>query len=181
MSITRTSALLRSPLLVAIGMLTSCIGSWAQETEPTLLQRINAQGSTVVVDQPQGLDVRVIPITITNAEGEAQAQVAEDDNAETPVETRTQRQRQVGYRVQVYADNNARTAKAEARQRERAISQQFPQWSTYVTYASPFWRLRVGDFRADYEAEKAAADIKRAFPAYAREIRVVRDRVTVRN
>lgn len=56
----------------------------------------------------------------------------------------------------------------------------FPQWDTYVTYASPYWRLRIGDFRTQYEAEKAAADIRRQFPRYAKEVRVVRDRVNAR-
>ena len=55
-----------------------------------------------------------------------------------------------------------------------------PQWDTYVTYASPYWRLRIGDFRTQYEAEKAAADIRRQFPRYAKEVRVVRDRVNAR-
>ena len=83
----------------------------------------------------------------------------------------------VGYRVQVYADNNVRSAKSEARNRERAVSSAFPQHATYVSYASPYWRLRVGDFRSQYDAEKAAAEIRKTFPRYAREVRVVRDRI----
>jgi hypothetical protein len=57
------------------------------------------------------------------------------------------------------------------------MNQAFPTYATYVAYASPYWRLRVGDFRSQYEAEKAAAEIRKAFPRYAKEVRVVRDRV----
>lgn len=84
-----------------------------------------------------------------------------------------------GYRIQVFSDNNSRTAKAEARTRQRNISSQFPEMGTYVVYNSPYWRLRVGNFRTQEEANAAAADLKSAFPAYSKEIRVVRDRITI--
>ena len=81
--------------------------------------------------------------------------------------------------VQVFSDNNARTAKNEARSKQRIISSRFPQYQTYVMYTSPYWRLKVGDFRTQQEANNAAEELRRAFPAYSKEIRVVRDRVTV--
>ncbi len=92
-----------------------------------------------------------------------------------------ERKGNIGYRVQVFSDNNARTAKNEARSKSRNISSRFPQYRTYVMYTSPYWRLRVGDFATEAEAEAAAADLKRAFPSYSREIRVVRDRINVNN
>lgn len=84
-----------------------------------------------------------------------------------------------GYRVQVFSDNNARSAKSEARGRARNISSRFPHYRTYVVYNAPFWRLRVGDFRNQQDAMQAADEIKRAFPSYSREVRVVRDRISV--
>jgi hypothetical protein len=84
-----------------------------------------------------------------------------------------------GYRIQVFSDNNARTAKSEARVRARNVSARFPQYPTYVVYSSPYWRLRVGNFRSQEEANAAAAHIKEAFPAYSKEIRVVRDRIVL--
>ena len=86
-----------------------------------------------------------------------------------------------GYRVQIYSDNNSRTAKNEARAKERAISQTFPDLATYVSYDSPYWRLRVGDCRTRAEADALAAEIKKAFPAYRAEITVVRDRINAVN
>ncbi|MDE7238043.1 MAG: SPOR domain-containing protein [Paramuribaculum sp.] len=48
---------------------------------------------------------------------------------------------------------------------------------TYVTYNSPYWRLRVGDFRTQAEAAAAAEELRQAFPRSAKEIRVVRDNI----
>lgn len=50
---------------------------------------------------------------------------------------------------------------------------------TYVVYNSPYWRLRVGNFKTNEEAQTAAEELRMAFPSYAREIRVVRDRIVV--
>ncbi len=84
-----------------------------------------------------------------------------------------------GYRIQVFSDNNSRTAKNEARTKARNISAAFPQYRTYVTYNSPYWRLKVGDFRTQQEATEVADAIKEAFPSYKREIRIVRDRINI--
>ncbi|WP_369695166.1 SPOR domain-containing protein [Porphyromonas endodontalis] len=51
----------------------------------------------------------------------------------------------------------------------------------YVTYKSPFWRLSVGDFRTREEAQKAMQDLKRAIPAIAPELYIVRDNIRVSN
>ena len=157
----------------------SANGSPAPEPEADSVTRVNDPACAVSFVMPRPLLERVLDKagaekTETGSDTETEA---EDTEAEKP---RTKSAKSAGYRVQVYADNNARTAKANARQRERAISGAFPSYATYVTYASPYWRLRVGDFRSQYDAEKAAAEIKRAFPSYAREVRVVRDRVNHR-
>lgn len=144
--------------------------------------------ATVVVDMPEGLAKRMqkqtslVPIDeLPKTETADKAAESEETQAEAaPTIARPVANKVVGYRVQVFADNNSRTAKGEARQRERALGASFPLYSTYVTFASPYWRLRVGDFRSQYEAEKAADEIRRAFPGYSKEVRVVRDRVNAR-
>lgn len=94
-----------------------------------------------------------------------------------PIKKQDKRAANIGYRVQVFSDNNVRTARNEARTKQRNIMSRFPQYDSYVTYNSPYWRLRVGDFKTMEEANAALAAIRRAFPAYARELRVVRDRI----
>lgn len=141
-----------------------------------IVENLNRPGSTVTVEQPQALAERLRVAEPSDSEEATDEEPLEEK--ETPVYR--SKGKIVGFRVQVYADNNQRVAKGEARQRERAIGRRFPSMMTYVAYASPYWRLRVGDFRTQAEAEKAAADIRRAFPGYAREVRVVRDRINAR-
>ena len=86
----------------------------------------------------------------------------------------------VGYRVQVFDDNNPRTAKAQAQERKQAIENRFPEFHAYLQFNSPYWRVKAGDFRTRSEAEAALAAIRAAFPAYATQLRVVRDRINPR-
>lgn len=85
------------------------------------------------------------------------------------------------YRVQVFSDNRAERSKQEARVRESNVKRRFPDQPTYVVYSSPYWRLQVGSFLSQAEANELAAKIKRAFPSYAKETHVVRARVTITN
>jgi len=149
-------------------------------TPSGIVERLAEKGSSVTVAAPEQL-LRRAAASAADAPGENAETSSEGESTESEAtESRPKGGKTVGYRVQVYADNNVRSAKSEARQRERMVGGTFPQWDTYVTYASPYWRLRIGDFRTQYEAEKAAADIRKQFPRYAKEVRVVRDRVNAR-
>jgi hypothetical protein len=100
-----------------------------------------------------------------------------------PKRTHTSQQtiesRGVGYRIQAYTDNNARTAKAAAQQRARDIAMKFPQYRSYISYKAPSWRLRIGDFKTQREAQAALQRIKSVYPKFAREMVIVRDRINV--
>lgn len=148
-------------------LLSVCLTVMADET-PTIVEHIN-QGTAISIEMPDALKLRLQPVE-TPAEEEVQEQ---------PVAPRPQYGRMPGYRVQVFSDNNPHTAKAEAGSKKRLIDSKFPQYQTYVNYTSPYWRLRVGDFRTQQEANAAAEELRRAFPAYSKEIRVVRDRVNI--
>jgi hypothetical protein len=153
------------------------LAAFTVSSQDNIVQRLNAPQSAITVNAPEALLQRAEPTAQTEADA------TEQDTGETTAEQQEEKTvrvkggKTVGYRVQVYADNNVRSAKSEARNRERAVSSAFPQHATYVSYASPYWRLRVGDFRSQYDAEKAAAEIRKTFPRYAREVRVVRDRI----
>lgn len=156
---------------------TAMLAAFTASSQDKIVQRLNAPQSAITVNAPEALLQRAEPAAQTEADA------TEQDTGETTAEQQEEKTvrakggKTVGYRVQVYADNNVRSAKSEARNRERAVSSAFPQHATYVSYASPYWRLRVGDFRSQYDAEKAAAEIRKTFPRYAREVRVVRDRI----
>lgn len=135
------------------------------EPTTTIVDHITL-GTKNVVTQPDQLTHRLLPVTDVEEE--------QKEEMQRPVNGRM-----AGFRVQVFSDNNSRTAKNEARSKQRKISSRFPQYQTYVMYTSPYWRLKVGDFRTQQEANAAADELRKAFPAYSKEIRVVRDRINV--
>ena len=87
--------------------------------------------------------------------------------------------RGVGFRIQAYTDNNPRTAKAAAQKRAHDIAMKFPQYRSYISYKAPAWRLRIGDFKTQREAQAALQRIKSVYPKFAREMVIVRDRINV--
>ena len=148
--------------------------------ETSIVGRINSPGARLSVFAPEQLLQRAQKAESATAEPvSGDDEYGEESESGDQASARQKGSKGVGYRVQVFADNNVKSAKTEARQRERAVKQAFPSYGTYVAYVSPYWRLRVGDFRTQYDAEKAASEIRKAFPRYAREVRVVRDRVNV--
>lgn len=84
-----------------------------------------------------------------------------------------------GFRTQVFSGNNQRKSKDEAFNKEKEIKELFPELPTYVTYTAPFWKLRVGDFRSHEEAYQALRQLMAAFPAYAKEMYIVKEEVKI--
>ena len=89
--------------------------------------------------------------------------------------------RSTGFRIQAYTDNSGRNAKSAVQQRARAIAMRFPQYRSYISYNAPSWRLRIGDFKTQAEAQAALSRIRSVFPAYARQMTIVRDHINVWN
>lgn len=156
---THCKAILLSSLLVA-----ASICSVSANEKKDIVDNIEAD-STCSVSQPEQLRLRL------------QKQTQSLDPDTITEQGHVSGKHIAGYRIQVFSDNNTRTAKAEARSMARNISERFPEYRTYVIYNSPFWRLRVGDFLSEEDANDAAVEIKSAFPAYRREVRVVRDKI----
>lgn len=129
----------------------------------------------LTVIQPSALAARLE--LHRNAAPEAGERSVQTDSL--PASEAGERHRINGFRVQVFSDNNQRTSQQEAKAKERKINERFPEYETYIVYNSPYWRLKVGDFRTEFDAESAADEIKRAFPEFAREVRIVRDRISV--
>lgn len=145
---------------------TCAIPALAQTTDSVAAPAIVSQISsgTVEVILPQGFMERLAP----KAEAEA---------TEVPATNTTRTTSRAGYRVQIFDDNNARTAKHEAQRHRAQVSQRFPEFRTYITFNSPYWRVKVGDFRTRSEAEAAMGAIRQAFPAMGSQLRIVRDRI----
>lgn len=157
---------MKSSVILSLLLAGTCATVQAETEIVTIVDHITS-GNTNIIQQPDQMLKRLLPVESP----------VEEESKEEPV--RPVNGRMAGYRVQVFSDNNARTAKNEARSKQRVISSRFPKYQTYVMYTSPYWRLKVGDFRTQQEANAAADELRRAFPSYSKEIRVVRDRVNI--
>lgn len=134
-----------------------------------ITSHIQASGNIKIV-QPSALDSLLVRPEVSaqpNDEG------AEDAGSQVAQATRS------GYRVQVFDDNNPRTARAEAENRRSQVMSSYHDMSVYVTFDSPYWRVKVGDFRTRAEAEATMADLKHAFPTMAAYMRIVRDKIVI--
>ena len=80
-----------------------------------------------------------------------------------------------GYRVQVFSSNDFKTAKSESAEIERQLRSTFPEQGVYRIFASPFWKVRVGDFRSLEEARSFRSELIKSFPGLSREAYTVRE------
>lgn len=81
-----------------------------------------------------------------------------------------------GFRIQIYSDNTQKHAKDEAQKRAATIEAYDEELETYVTFNSPFWRVRVGDFLNYEDAVAKLRELKAAFPKYD-DMRIVKDNI----
>lgn len=83
-----------------------------------------------------------------------------------------------GFRVQVFSSNAQRAAKDQAFRLESQLKDAFPQTGVYVTYSSPFWKVRIGDFGTPEEAREFTNELLRKFPGLRSQTYTVRERIT---
>lgn len=87
-----------------------------------------------------------------------------------------------GYRIQVFSDGrNQSTLESRAKARGNMILNKFPKYKgqIYTYSSSPNWYTRVGNFRTSAEANSALTELKKAFPNFASEMRVVKSQIVV--
>lgn len=82
-----------------------------------------------------------------------------------------------GFRVQVFSSNRQRVAKDEAFRLESRLNEAFPGVGVYVSYTSPFWKVRIGDFKSKEEARLFTDELLRQFPALKGDTYTVRERI----
>lgn len=88
-----------------------------------------------------------------------------------------------GYRIQVFAQSaNPATLASRARARGNVVVSKFPQYRGQIyTFSSvPNWFTRVGNFRTQADANKALAELRKAFPQFASEMKVVKCEIMVK-
>jgi hypothetical protein len=65
-----------------------------------------------------------------------------------------------GFRVQVISTMN----RSEAIEAKARLMKLFPQYTTYLSYQSPYFRVRIGDFRDRAGAEQLQQQLNDYFP-----------------
>jgi SPOR domain len=75
--------------------------------------------------------------------------------------TRDSRRMVPGWRIQVI--NSPDRGKVFAAKSK--VLQEFPDWKSYLLYQSPNYKLRVGNFKTQEEAEDAVKQLSRFFPS----------------
>ncbi len=148
--------------LMVLAALLLCLKVSAIEPGGSIVSRLDSTPGVTVV-MPDALASRLTKSTAVPASAASAAN--------TPTASRTATSRGV-FRVEVFADNS-RQAKAQATAKRRSVQGRFPQYPVSLAFESPFWRVRVGEFRSRSDAEAAMAEIRQAFPSYTPYLRIV--------
>jgi len=78
-----------------------------------------------------------------------------------------------GYKIQVYSGNDQRKSRDEAYSRRDDVRRVYPQMNVSITYHSPAWRVRAGNFRSRAEAEQVLHEMRSKFPSFGKEMHIV--------
>lgn len=84
-----------------------------------------------------------------------------------------------GYRVQIYSSNKQQVAKAEALELEAQMKDKISH-PIYVQYQSPFWKVRIGNFRNYDDAKEYKKIFVQQFPELMGNTYIVRDKIWIK-
>lgn len=87
--------------------------------------------------------------------------------------------RAMGYRIQVYSGRDQKHSKTEAQSRRNTIVSAYPNMEVNVTYNSPTWYVKAGNFKTHEQASIALKEMKVKFPGFGREMNIIRDTVKI--
>ncbi|HBJ77031.1 MAG TPA: hypothetical protein DDY68_04315 [Porphyromonadaceae bacterium] len=84
-----------------------------------------------------------------------------------------------GYRILVFADNQQQSSKQEALRREEKVKELFPEMTTYLSFVSPFWKLRAGDFSTYDEANAMLHKMKSKLGEEGKEMYIIKENIII--
>ncbi len=103
----------------------------------------------------------------SNQYQEAQLQIYQDPRLETLLQRHIEYNKKKGgmngFRIQIFF-GSGRTARDDANETKARFLSYFPDTKAHILYQSPFYKVRVGDFRTKNEALKFYRTIQRRFP-----------------
>ena len=178
---------IRLPLMTV--MLCAClcipVAHAQKQAQQGIVQHIiESSDSTVSIDLSPSLAKDFEPALDKSEsiepEGETKPHVSEGNLTDRPgkkVATRTN-----GFRIQIFSDGrDQNTLQARARARAKRILARFPKYNhqVYSFSKSPNYYTRIGNFATRSEATAALNQLRRAFPEFAGEMRVVASEVII--
>lgn len=141
--------------------------SYSEEDSVKSIVKVLSESESIRLQVPPALSNRLRYIKF------ADSKAAVSDNSQPSAATP-----KAGYRIIVFDDNNPRSAQSEAQGRKRLMESKFP-YRAYVVFDSPYWKVKVGDFRTRSEAEAALDNIRAEIPSLSKTMRIIRDRINV--
>lgn len=138
-------------------------------TDENIVQRIeNESDGNVIIE----IDADLLEQILTDPDLGIKKRATRDPNASLN-----------GYRIQVFSDGrNQSSLEARAKARGNAIVARFPKYrgQVYTFSSAPNWYTRIGNFRNEEEARKALEELKRSFPNFSSEMRIVKSKINAR-
>jgi hypothetical protein len=102
-----------------------------------------------------------------NKKGKGQVQVLQDDRVDLLVSKHIQinqnRNGIEGYRIQIFFDSG-NNSKTKAQSIYEGFKAKYPDVRTYLSFKSPNYKVRVGDFRTRLDAQRFLNDINIEYP-----------------
>lgn len=176
------------PILLAAFFLPLCAS--AQQPEPAAApaeKKEQKASGNVTIDIPDD-----VLHGLTNSPGASPATPSQPGNAGTTTRRKTgttagavkkEPVTNKGFRVQIFGDGrNQATLRSRATARANAVISRFPKYrgQVYSFSKSPNWYVRLGNFKTRDEAWSALGELRKAFPAFASEMRIVNSPISVK-
>lgn len=168
-------------IFISLSLLTGTEVSFAQTPQQAIVEQlVEASDGTLTIILSPSLykefenEVPAVPAAKTN---ETKTNV---DQASSVESTPKKALRTSGFRIQIFGDGRDQsTLQERARARAKQILEKFPKYNrqVYSFSKAPNYYTRIGNFATREEANKALNELRRAFPAFAGEIRVVQSEV----
>lgn len=173
----------RAFTILATGLLTvpGTIGSHAATPQSGVIEQLERNsGGTLVIDFTPSLQKEFAP-----DEPEQEGAIDRATQPQQKVRDKASGPRRAkGFRVQIFADGrNQGTLQSRARARAKQVLGKFPEFrgQIYSISKSPNYFTRIGNFATRAEAENYLGKLRRAFPSFAGEMRVVPCEVILKN
>ena len=155
--------MLSQKLIVPV-LLFFSVSSFAQKEKISMtehLQNYSGNGTTIKIHQDARLD--------SIMSRELSVHFGDSPTGKRVVTTK-------GFRIQIFSGNDQRISKAEAYEKEKELKAILPNIDSYINFTSPFWRLRVGNYRTSEEAHSMLRELKRLFPRW-KEMYIVNETI----